>query len=61
MLNYKLPWPSKLPDDLPENMWREEVLNLFLDAIEMKIPLILNKTPKVYLSLYYSLNKIKCI
>lgn len=48
MLNYKLPNLSALPDDQPEIMWREEVLNLFLDAIEMKIPLNLNKTPKIY-------------
>ena len=59
MRNLSIPWPQKLPDDRPEVQWREEVLELFLDAIEAKIPVVSTKnTPKVIFSFIFIFLKI---
>uniref|UniRef100_A0A1I8BBN9 C2H2-type domain-containing protein n=1 Tax=Meloidogyne hapla TaxID=6305 RepID=A0A1I8BBN9_MELHA len=46
MRNLKIPYPQPLPDDRPEEVWREEVIELFLDAIKTKIPAVFTNTPK---------------
>ncbi|KAL7073231.1 hypothetical protein ACQ4LE_007130 [Meloidogyne hapla] len=45
MRNLQIPWPQPLPDERPEVVWRE-VLELFLDAVEAKIPAVFTNTPK---------------
>uniref|UniRef100_A0A1I8C0N3 PX domain-containing protein n=1 Tax=Meloidogyne hapla TaxID=6305 RepID=A0A1I8C0N3_MELHA len=46
MRNLKIPWPQPLPDDRPDLQWREEVLELFLDAVEAKVPAVFTNTPE---------------
>ena len=54
MRNLNIPYPHPLPDDRSEVQWREEVLELFLDAVEAKIPVVFTKnTPRVILFLCF--------
>uniref|UniRef100_A0A1I8B3D4 C2H2-type domain-containing protein n=1 Tax=Meloidogyne hapla TaxID=6305 RepID=A0A1I8B3D4_MELHA len=54
MRNLQIPFPQPLPDDRPEVVWREEVIELFLDAVEAKIPAVFTNTPKVIFYFQFS-------
>ena len=57
MRNLKIPWPQPLPDDRTDFQWREEILELFLDAVEAKIPAVFKQnTPKVVLFFFNFIN-----
>lgn len=58
MRNLQIPWPQPLPDDRSESQWREEVLEIFFDAVDARVPAAFTQiTPKVSIYLFLKLKK----